>query len=76
MYEPVLDPAVELLGREADDTTHWILTQEGKDFLWGYVDDPRFMTPDGKDLFHNAVDCLGFGSKPKAMPWLMLLLDE
>jgi hypothetical protein len=74
VYEPVLDPAVILFGRQENDDSHWILVQEGKDFLWGFTADPSDMTQPGKNLFHNLVNYLTDGCSPKAMPCVPLLL--
>ena len=77
VYEPVLDPAVILFGRQENNDSHWILAQEGKDFLWGFSEDPSNMTQAGKDLFHNLVNYLTVGCSPKPMPCIpLLLLDD
>ena len=54
-FESNFDEDVILVGRQADNDTHYPLVSEGGHWLWGFTNSPESMTQEGKDLFINIV---------------------
>jgi len=54
-YKPYLNEDVIFLGRQVDNSTHYLLVQEGNHILWGFNDPPVNMTTAGQKLLLNIV---------------------
>ena len=55
VYLPAPPEDVVLLGREANNATHYVLVQKGpRHVLWGFTGPPGQMTAEGKQLFAHA----------------------
>jgi hypothetical protein len=67
VYLPTPPEDVVLLGREANNATHYVLVQQGpRHVLWGFTGPPGQMTPEGKQLFVHTcrhTDALGAAKK-------------
>jgi ABC-type transport system substrate-binding protein/cyclophilin family peptidyl-prolyl cis-trans isomerase/serine/threonine protein kinase len=57
-YAPLLPSSVKLLARQANDTQHYIIMQEGSNLLYGFNFDPSLAKEAGLNLFLNTVDYL------------------
>ena len=54
-WAPGLSNQVELIGRQADNGSHYPIVSQGAYWLWGFTTPPAEMTETGKDLFVNTV---------------------
>ncbi len=54
-YQPSVGKGVILVGRQADNDTHYPLVSEDGHWLWGFTNSPESMTQEGKDLFINII---------------------
>jgi hypothetical protein len=62
-----------LIGREANNDTHYVLVQQGERYvLWGFTGSPEQMTDVGRRLFvhtcrytESLTDAIGGGKRPR-----------
>jgi hypothetical protein len=54
-YQPSVGEGVVMVGRQADNDTHYPLVSENGHWLWGFTNSTESMTQEGKDLFINVI---------------------
>ena len=74
LYGPSLSTDVVLLGREAKDTDHYPLVQEGRHLIWGFTAAPASMTQTGKAVLVNVVAFMA--ASPPAPLYLSLNIED
>lgn len=72
IYVPGATPAgLQLFGRDPTDAKHFTLSEyQSRFFLWGFSDDPTFMTAAGQNLFENVIAsaCVDAVGRPPCTP--------
>lgn len=58
LYKPSAGNKVTYIGRESNNDTHYSITKEGTNILWGFDGQANDLTDNGKKMLHNAINDL------------------